>query len=171
MLQWYFFYNIFVPDNQLLNTKIMKTTKNRKKPVISVIVLLLSVIVMIAIGCKSGSQRGSELSDEVQDVQEEASEMIAAEKADIRSKVDSTIAIFNDQIASLESDLQEKNEQLNSEKEALINELKATSDSLTVKLSEIENQTAEEWEAFKTELEHDLNVFHMGVQDFFQDNE
>ena len=168
-----FYYN-FNSELLINKTNTMKTLKNLKKHLMLSMGLLLTVIVLIASGCKSGTQgrqeTTDELSREIQDVQEEVNEIIAMEKVEMKNRLESTIADFNERIEELESTLEAQNKELAAEKEALLNELKAKRDTLNDRLSEIENQANEDWDDFKTELDHDLSQFGSTVQDFFQDN-
>lgn len=123
--------------------------------------------------CNSASDKKnnkSELSEEVQDVKNEVDEIVDTQKKELKNELDSVVADFDEQINSMEQKIKSSNKKLDAKTEEVLNGLKAERDTLYMKIDMIGNQTEQNWESFKEEVNHDANQFKESVKDFFKDN-
>ncbi|HDR67780.1 MAG TPA: hypothetical protein ENN61_01890 [Bacteroidaceae bacterium] len=136
--------------------------------------ILLVLMVFIGASCGSSSKKDKDkteaLTEEVQDVKEAVEDLVAQEKADIKKSIESAISDANEQLSTLEQKIKDGERKLDAKTTKLMNDIKVKRDSLSEKLSEIENQTDESWEEFKKEMEHDIQQFKSSISDFFEDN-
>jgi gas vesicle protein len=69
-----------------------------------------------------------------------------------------------------ESDLKEGQEDAKEETREMMENLKEEREDLKAKMQDLENQSKDNWEEFKTEVNHDLTKFKESVANFFEDN-
>ncbi len=152
----------------------MKMKDNKLKSIVKqfswVIILLLSTVI---ISCNSSTNQNTnkeDLAKEMQDVNEEVNEILDREKKELKTEVDSVLTDFDEQFYAYEKKVQKGTKKINTETEKQIAEFKAKSDTLSIRVDEILEQSDQNWGEFKEELQHDTENFAESVKDFFEDN-
>jgi outer membrane murein-binding lipoprotein Lpp len=145
-----------------LNTSLMKTS-------IHLLVTILVVSGMFITSCKSPAEK--EVTSESEMV--EAQEALEQERKALQQEVDAYRESLNERIAANEQNIREYQSKIASQKsdtrlayEKKIAELNTRNENLRLKMSDFQSESKQDWEAFKNELDRDMEELGNAFKDF-----
>lgn len=139
---------------------------------IKLLVTLLSVGLLLSVfSCRQQGEKKGAIEEEMEDVKQELSDTIKEEMAAFKKEMRQSLDEYGEKIDTYEKELEELQTRQDVTLTNMLNDLKARRDSITTKIEEIDQKTADEWEEFKAEIRHDVNQYIESVKAFFEDNE
>jgi len=139
---------------------------------IKLLVTLLSVGLLLSVfSCRQQGEKKSTIEEEMEDVKQELSDTIKEEMAAFKKEMRQSLDEYGEKIDAYEQEMEELQARQDVTLTNMLNDLKARRDSITTKLEEIDQKTADEWGEFKAEIRHDINLYIESVKAFFEDNE
>ena len=132
-------------------------------------VLFLSLIVVLFSRCDSCQQNQKGEKQDAGDPKEQISSGLQEEKNELQQKAAEEFSNINDKVIELNSKIEEQSEQLTEEQKNALDEIQEKRVAVNEKFNNIKNITEEEWDAFRTAFENDINEIKSKIDDVLND--